>query len=248
MKNFKPIIVIPFYNHIDRFKKVCVHFFNLKSPVLVVNDGSEPHETGELKAICNKYDFLYMKLEKNSGKGKAVIEGIKYAIENRYTHVLQIDADGQHNISDIPKFLSEAKKNSDSIICGDPIYDKTAPKSRFYGRKITKFWVWVETFGTKIPDAMCGFRIYPVNMIKKIISKIYFMRMGFDIEILVKSYLNGIKIIGIPTKVTYPKDGISHFDGIRDNIKISLAHTHLCLYAIYVLLIKWSKKCLILRK
>lgn len=248
MKHFRPIIVIPFYNHLSGFQKIYDDLIKIKTPLLIVNDGSNEIETKTLKKICEKNKFLYLQLDQNSGKGKAVIEGMKYAIKKGYSHALQIDADGQHAIYDIPRFFELSKKNPRSIISGEPIYGKDAPKSRLYGRKITKFWVWIETFGTKFPDTMCGFRVYPLERIKKVLPRLYFMRMGFDTEIIVKCYLNGIQVIDIPTKVCYPKDGISHFNGIRDNFMISLMHAHLCIVALLYYLNKWRLKCTNIRK
>ena len=79
---------------------------------------------------------------------------------------------------------------------------------------------------------MCGFRIYPLNEISKIIKEIKFKRMGFDIEILVRAAINKINIKNVETNVNYNKGGVSHFRLIRDNIEISFMHFRLCLYAI----------------
>ena len=79
-----------------------------------------------------------------------------------------------------------------------------------------------------MPDTMCGFRVYPLKFIEPVLKTIKFKRMGFDIEIVVKAYRKGINIISVPTKVIYPKNGVSHFNGFRDNFYISLLHTYLC--------------------
>lgn len=240
MKN-KTLIVIPFYNHFSCFKQVAKRFASEKQDILVVNDGSTVIETNQLVQLCKKYSFSYIFSGKNSGKGAAVLMGMQYALAKGYTHLLQIDADGQHSISDIKKFLKKSAEYPDSIINGNPIYGKEAPKSRLYGRKITTFWVSIETGGAKIGDTMCGFRVYPLHLIKKIIPILYFKRMGFDTEIIVKSYLNKINIIDIPTCVKYPKSGMSHFRPLHDNLLISIMHASLCCYAIYKLLFSWRK-------
>ena len=238
---YKPIIAIPFYNHLDLFKSVAQKLEKYASFVVLVNDGSSVDETNGIKEVCQKYGFMYLELQKNQGKGGAVIRALQYANEHGYSHLLQVDADGQHNYDDIEKFLSISRDNPECLICGSPIYDATAPKSRLYGRKITKFWVFVETGGADIDDTMCGFRVYPVLSTSKILPILYFKRMGFDIEILVKSFLNGTKIINVPTKVIYPETGISHFKGFKDNFEISLMHTTLCCYALYKFIFKRAK-------
>ncbi|MGI6680319.1 MAG: glycosyltransferase family 2 protein [Bdellovibrionota bacterium] len=236
--SYKLIILIPFYNHAHEFSKMAKDIVALNFPVLVVNDESSKDETKKVKEICKSYDFHYLELLKNSGKGSAFLEGVKYSINNGFTHVLQIDADGQHNFLDIPKFVAFSKENPSSLINGYPKYDKTVPKSRLYGRKITNFWVRIETLSKDIKDAMCGFRVYPLKEIEKILKEIRFKRMGFDIEIIVKARINRVSIINLETKVVYPKDGVSHFNMLKDNIEITFLHTMLCFYAIYKLVYK----------
>ena len=228
---FKPVLIIPFYNHLTAFEAFAPKIESLKIPVILINDGSEKAQTEQVKKICERYSFFYIEHSINQGKGGAVKTGFKEAFEKGYTHALQIDSDGQHDINDVPKFLSLAKQNPDKIIAGIPIYDESAPKSRVIGRKITNFWVCIETGSRKIKDSMCGFRVYPIKKTYSIMSNIKFKRMGFDIEILVKACRLNIKIHNEPTKVIYPKGGVSHFHTFRDNFLISCLHTYLCCWS-----------------
>lgn len=224
----KPVIIVPCFNHADAFVNVAGKLCEFETPVIVVDDGSSPQQSKKIKNICSKHKFFYVKNAKNGGKGAAMITGFQFAIKNGFTHALQIDADGQHDIRDIPLFFKISNSHPDNLIIGDPEYDESAPRSRLMGRKITKFWVMVETLNKNIPDTMCGFRVYPLKHIKPILKNIKFKRMGFDIEIVVKAFWHGIHIIAIPTKVIYPKNGTSNFHAFRDNFYISLLHTYLC--------------------
>ena len=225
---FNPVIIIPCFNHSDAFARHAKQIAEYKIPVIVVDDGSYDFQSQKLKQICATHAYTYIKHDKNSGKGAAVATGIRTAIKMGFSHAIQIDADGQHDIGDIAKFTNIAKHNPDALIIGQPIYDASAPKSRLIGRKITNFWVAIETLNRHMPDAMCGFRVYPVKTTNRILSSVHFMRMGFDIEILVKLYRMGIKIVTTPTRVKYPETGVSHFHVWRDNFYISLLHTYLC--------------------
>ena len=102
------------------------------------------------------------------------------------------------------------------------------PKSREQGRKITNFWVAIETLSKDIPDSMCGFRIYPVKSTMPVAKKVTSYRMGFDIEILVRLSWAGVKMRFYPIKVTYPEDGVSNFRVFGSNVEISWTHTKLC--------------------
>ena len=239
---FRPVIIIPCFNHADAFAFVAKKISEFDIPVIVVDDGSESSQMKKLENICATYKFIYTRNNTNGGKGAAMITGFKKAADHGFSTAVQIDADGQHDTNDIARFLEIAKQSPNSLIIGQPVYDSSAPKSRLIGRKITNFWVMIETMKRNMPDTMCGFRVYPVFETCKILSKMRFLRMGFDIEIVVKLYRAGVKIISTETRVTYPKSGISHFHVFRDNFYISLLHIYLCLGLPFWLLKKfWGK-------
>ncbi|MFP3747745.1 glycosyltransferase family 2 protein, partial [Achromobacter sp. SIMBA_011] len=81
-----------------------------------------------------------------------------------YTHALQIDADGQHDAADVPRFLAAAAAHPRAVVLGQPVYDESVPKARLYGRYLTHVWVWIETLSFTIRDSMCGFRLYPLDL------------------------------------------------------------------------------------
>jgi glycosyltransferase involved in cell wall biosynthesis len=164
----------------------------------------------------------------NQGKGAAIQTGFRAAISAGYSHALQVDADGQHQLSDIARFIALAQSNPTALICGCPIYDASVPKKRLYARYLTHVWVWINTLSLRIQDSMCGFRVYPLASIVPLINRhTIFPRMSFDIEILVYADWAGINIINTPTKVNYPEHGVSHFLSFKDNAYISLTHTKL---------------------
>lgn len=228
---FNPVIIVPCYNHADAFENFGRKLATLKMPVMVIDDGSMPAQSRKLRDICREHEFKYIHAYPNGGKGAALKIGFRAALDDGYTHALQIDADGQHNINDIHEFLGLAENNPDKMIIGQPVYDASAPFARKFGRKITNFWVAIETLNFHMPDAMCGFRVYPLKKTCAILDKLHFNRMGFDIEILVKLYWAGVNPITKATNVIYPKNGSSNFHVFRDNVFISLMHTYLCLIA-----------------
>jgi predicted LPLAT superfamily acyltransferase len=194
-------------------------------PVIVVDDGSDAETARVLDALPGIELF---RLEKNSGKGAAVARGLREAARRGYTHALQVDADGQHDLDDAPRFLERGRARPEAVVCGEPIYDASAPKSRLYGRLITRFWVWIETGGRARGDAMCGFRLYPVAPTVALLERMRLAAgMSFDIEILVRLVWEGLPVEGLATRVIYPRDGVSHFRLLRDNARISGTHAKL---------------------
>lgn len=225
----RPCLLIPCYNHGALLASVITRLAPLQLPCIVVDDGSDTATQQQIALITAQTPWVeVIRLEQNSGKGVAVIAGIRYAAQLGFSHVIQVDADGQHTLEDIPAFLALADQHPDSVISGQPIYDSSIPKARLYGRWITHFWVWVETLSFSIKDSMCGFRVYPINPVLRVCAKKEpGRRMDFDTEIMVRLYWLGHDSYFIPTHVTYPENGISHFDALRDNLRISWMHTQL---------------------
>jgi predicted LPLAT superfamily acyltransferase len=225
----KICIVIPNYNHGSTIASLLAALQPYQLPCIIVDDGSDQITKQQLAAAVQTYSFAsIVTLPNNLGKGGAVIAGLRAAWQQSFTHVIQLDADGQHDTADLPTFLNEIAQHPQAVILGSPIYDATIPKGRLYGRKITNFWVSIETLSFAIKDAMCGFRAYPLALMMPILDRYKLgLRMDFDIEIIVRLYWAGAEFIAVPTKVIYPEAGVSHFDMVKDNIKISLMHSRL---------------------
>jgi len=237
-QSFRPVIIVPVYNHATPVARLVEKIQAFDVPCVLVDDGSESSGSLALDDLQKKYpDTVHvMHLPENQGKGGAVMAGFRNAAEQGYTHVLQIDADGQHEPADIPGFLQEASGYPDDVICGCPIYDTSVPKARLYGRYATHIWVWINTLSFEIRDSMCGFRVYPLaSTIKVLDSNEIGKRMDFDIDIMVRSHWRGIRVRNRPTRVIYPEDGVSHFDAFRDNVRISKMHAKF----FFIMLLTW---------
>ncbi|MGR8981505.1 MAG: glycosyltransferase family 2 protein [Gammaproteobacteria bacterium] len=228
----KTCIIIPVYNHEHAILHVISRLKRYGIPCLLVNDGSSD-ACSKVLEDCARQESVWLTLlnrAENGGKGAAVIDGFNAAIKLGYTHALQIDADGQHNIDDIPRFLEAGRLNPDAMILGKPVFDETVPKSRLYGRYLTNLCIVINTLSLAIADGMCGFRLYPLAAVDKLMSTTKIgRRMDYDIDIVVRLYWQGVKAINIPTAVHYPSDGVSHFRLFRDNVMISKAHVRLFL-------------------
>lgn len=221
--NVKIAFVIPYYNHPKKIASLVEYLATTNLDIIIVDDGSNESSKQALREL--KYSKLHLLIrEVNGGKGAAVIDGFFMAQQLGFTHVFQIDADAQHQLK-LTEFINLAKTNPNALICGCPIYNKeNTPKSRLYGRKITQFWVHINTLSFVIKDAMCGMRIYPIEATSPIFQRIKSYRMDFDIDILVQCVRMGLEIIWISIEVSYDKENPSHFRMFRDNLKISKLH------------------------
>ena len=224
--------VVPVYNHGSTLKEVVENLNAYGFPIIVVDDGNDEKNKAYIAQVAEEFDSVVVVThEKNRGKGAAMQSGILKANEMGLTHVLQIDSDGQHDAFRVKHFLELSEKHPDSVICGYPEYDASAPKKRVNGRKVANAWIHIVTLSKSIKDALIGFRVYPVGPYMRLVKRHVYVdpRMGYDAEILVHLYWIGVPVISESVKVSYPKDGVSNFRVVRDNLHIAGSYTRLCL-------------------
>ena len=219
--------IIPCYRHGTVLGTVLAQLAPFGFPLIVVDDGNDAAEQDLLaQAIAPYPQVTLLRHETNRGKGVAMVTGMTKAQELALSHVIQIDADGQHDVTALPQMLKLSAQEPQALISGLPQYDDSIPTGRLLGRYITHFWVWVETMSFDIKDSMCGMRIYPLpdSLTQSRLSGHY---MDYDTEVMVRLYWQGHPVRFVPVKVSYPQDGHSNFRLFQDNVKISLMHTRL---------------------
>jgi glycosyltransferase involved in cell wall biosynthesis len=227
----KHCLIIPHYNHHHQLIRFLPRLVATGVPCLIIDDGSSEESHQLLQTALADYPNVQLFLQRrNRGKGGAVKAGFCHARSLGFTHAIQIDADGQHNLEDLPEFIRISTENPQAIICGKPVFDESAPKARVYGRKVTDFWVALETLSLKIKDGLCGFRVYPLTQVENILDHYYLSnRMDFDTEFLVKAVWSKTQLIFLKTQVIYPEQNISHFNYLRDNLQLIKLHSRLVL-------------------
>lgn len=227
--SFSPCLLIPIYNHGHSIRSTVAALVGHALPIFIVDDGSDEATRQLLVQLAGEVPLVRLvRLPQNRGKGAAVMHGMRAARDAGFSHALQIDADGQHDAADVPRFLELAAANPLAFVCGRPIYDASVPKGRLYGRYLTHFWVCVETLNPSVTDSMCGFRIYPLESACALIARVKMPeRMDFDIEIFVRLAWAGVDFLFVPTRVVYPENGVSHFRMWHDNLRIAKMHTRL---------------------
>lgn len=231
VERFAPCALIPIYNHKDTIARTAQALRAQGLPVVIVDDGSNAATREVLDALVGEADDIeLLRLPRNQGKGRALTAGLLVARDRGYTHALQIDADGQHDTDDAPRFIAEAQAHPQAMICGRAVYDDSVPRARLYGRYLTHVCVWMETLSLAIDDSMCGYRLYPLAETCAEIARAPLpARMDFDTEIAVRLCWRGVPVRNLPTRVIYPENGLSHFRMLRDNLRITAMHTRLLL-------------------
>jgi uncharacterized protein (DUF2062 family) len=231
----KPCIVIPCYNHPTTVAAVVLSA-QAHCPVIVVDDGS----TLPLPALPG---CTVLRLEKNSGKGAALFAGFKHAAELDYSHIITMDADGQHFAEDLPKFLAIAEAWPEALGVGvRDFYAAGCPTHRRRSNAVSTFWFRVET-GVRLGDTQCGFRCYPAKLTQDLCLRSG--RYAFELEFMVRASWVGTLIVPVPVRCTYAPDQIrlSHFRPVKDLAHITGMNIGLVLQSWFVprtLRVLWS--------
>jgi glycosyltransferase involved in cell wall biosynthesis len=231
------LVLIPSYNTgaklVDTVREARAHW----NPVWVVIDGSTDASSAGMAALAASDPGLQVHvLPRNAGKGAAVLHGLRAAHAAGYTHVLTMDADGQHPADLIPEFMAASLAQPGAMILGKPVFDTTAPKIRVRGRRVSNFFADLETLWAGIGDSLFGFRVYPIAALEQVMDgTIWMRRFDFDPEAAVRLVWAGVPPVNRDAPVKYfrpDQGGVSHFHYLRDNALLTWMHTRLVLGAL----------------
>lgn len=229
LKALKCGILIPTYNNNGTIATVVREALTYCEDVWVVNDGSTDNTNQQLEEIEGLHLLGYTQ---NRGKGYALKTGFKAMVEAGLRYALTIDADGQHKWEDLPALVAQAEQHPDSIICGtrNVKTQEGMPEKNSFANQFSNFWFKVET-GMDFPDTQCGYRIYPIDRLKK--KHFFGTKYEFELEVLVRSVWSGIELVAQPVHVYYPpaEERVSHFRPFQDFSRISVLNTILVIVA-----------------
>lgn len=221
--------LVPTYDNAATLARVVDEIRAHLDDVIVVDDGSGPEARDVARRLADEGRAHVVFRATNGGKGAAVKTGLAEAARLGFTHVVQIDADGQHASADIPRLVAASRAEPRALVLGQPVFDASAPRARRIGRLVSVFWCMVETASTRIGDPLCGFRVYPVKA--ALAAGARGDAMDFDPEIAVRLAWAGHPVVHVRTNVRYfarEDGGVSHYRGLRDTLLISWMHTRLC--------------------
>ena len=227
------VVLIPSYNTGPKLVETVRGAMERWSPVWVVVDGSTDGSDAALAPLERDHadDLRVIRLPANAGKGSAVLAGARAAKAAGFTHVLTMDADGQHPASSIAEFMTRSQAEPRALVLGLPQFDASAPALRVRGRRVSNFWANLETLWLGIGDSLFGFRVYPIADLLAVMERNRWMRrFDFDPEAAVRLTWRGLKPVNVPAPVKYFKPeegGVSHFNYLRDNTLLTWMHVRL---------------------
>ena len=237
MKKDKVLIVIPAYNEAENIEKVIKEIKKDidYADILVVNDCSKDNtveivEKNNVKCVTNVFNMRY---------AMAVQTGIKYAYQNNYDYVIQMDADGQHIASEAEKMYKELKKSNADIVIGSRYLKDMGYPCPLFRRIGTKMFEWIIKIftGKRIADPLSGFQCLNKEVIKR------YAKMGNypefpDANLVIEMLLNGYKIEEVSVKMRIRENGVSMHSGILKPIKYMIEQFYTCI----VIVVKYAGK------
>ncbi len=221
------LILIPSYNTGGKLESTVRSALAEWRPVWVVVDGSTDGSDRVLDRLATEFPaaLRLLRLPRNQGKGSAVLAGLREAVAAGFTHVLTMDADGQHDPASIRRFMETSQARPEALVLGAPQFDSSAPRERLIGRRIANFFANLETLGGGIGDCLFGMRVYPAaGLLAVLESTRWARRFDFDPEAAVRLVWRGHPVINLPTPCRYFKTsegGVSHFNYLRDNLLLT---------------------------
>lgn len=222
------IVAVPVYNHAPTLRAVVLGLLERHPHVLVVDDGSDDLEPEVLAGL----PVRMVRHGRNRGKGAAIRTAALEARRQDMSHIVTIDADGQHDPADLPLFLEAVAADPLAVIVGARDFNtENVPGSSRFGRAFSNFWLRVQT-GVILSDVQSGYRAYPLNVLENL--RCTENRYSFEVEVLVRAAWAGFRLREVNIRVHYPPKGerVSHFRAFMDNVRISLLNTRLTIRAI----------------
>lgn len=218
------LIVVPVFNNEGAVSGVLAGVAALGLPVLVVDDGSTDGSASALDA----FPVHRIRFPENRGKGLAIRRALSWAEERGFSHIITLDADGQHSPGDIPRFLDKIREAPEAVIIGKRDFGRGVPGGSRFGRRWSNLWIRIAS-GVATPDSQSGFRAYPVRPLSRL--KYLGSRYEFEVEVLVRAVWAGLPLEWVDVSVRYfpPAERVSHFRPLKDNARISWIYTLLVL-------------------
>jgi glycosyltransferase involved in cell wall biosynthesis len=182
--------------------------------ICVVDDGS----LDGTNLLCKDLGIQCIAHYNNQGKGAALVDGFKFLLRSCGARwIITMDADGQHAIEDVPRFLDSVRQNPSWGMCigmREKVIHKM-PVSRILSNSITSIILSVLA-GQRILDCQCGFRIYSKHLLERVICK--YTRFEMESEIILRAAYHRFPINFVRVQTLYFNEN-SHISHVKDTIR-----------------------------
>ncbi len=207
-------VIIPAYREGGRVGAVVKDVCRYIADVIVVDDGS-PDETA---AEAERAGASVIRHVTNRGKGVALDTGFKVARERGFHFVITMDGDGQHAVSDIPRFMEAYARTGTPVLVGNRMADTRAmPWVRVMTNRFMS-WLLSREMGQRVPDTQCGYRLYELSVVPEISAES--KRFAAESEILMDLSRKKVVIGSMPVATIYGTEK-SKINPVKDTIRFA---------------------------
>ena len=202
----KSLVIIPTYNEKENIENIIRTIFSIDSQyhLLIIDDGSPDGTAKIIKKLQSEFNNQLFIIERSSklGLGTAYITGFKWALENNYDFIFEMDADFSHDPKDLPRLLNACKNNNYDLSIGSRYVKggkvENWPKTRWLMSYFASIYVRVILL-MNIKDTTAGFKCYKKEVLEKInLDNVQFMGYAFQIEMKYSAYRLGFKLFEVP--------------------------------------------------
>lgn len=205
------IALIPAFNEAARVGDVVRRVRRHVSEVVVIDDGS----ADETSAVAREAGATVIRHDQNQGKGASIISGLNHFAKSSADFAILLDADGQHDPDEIPKFLEAGRQAG--ITCGTRMQNtKEMPAIRCWTNRFTS-WVTGKLARQRIPDSQCGYRLIARVVLPDL--KFSTARFETETEMLIQAGRAGHKIVSVPIRTIYEPGRVSRIRPWRDTVR-----------------------------
>lgn len=222
MESGKSVVIIPTYNEKENIEAIIRAVMALEDnfDILVIEDGS-PDGTADIVKRLMAGDFKgRLHIIERTGKlglGTAYITGFKWAIEQKYDFVFEMDADFSHDPKDVPRLLKEVRDNGYDVAIGSRYITGVNVVNWPMGRVLMSYYAskYVQLVtGIPVNDTTAGFKCYRRQVLETIdLDAIRFKGYAFQIEMKFTAYKLGFKIKEVPVIFVNRELGTSKMSG-----------------------------------
>ena len=213
----RKVVIIPTYNEKENAEAIirAVRALEGDFHVLIIDDGSPDGTAAIVKRLQNEFSDSLFLIERQGkqGLGTAYMTGFKWALENGYDYVFEMDADFSHKPSDLPRLYHACSEEGADLAIGSRYCNGISVINWPIGRVIRSYYAsaYVRTvLGMKVYDTTAGFKCYTRKVLETIdFSRIRMRGYGFQIEMKYNAYKLGFKIKEVPIIFEDRKEGVS---------------------------------------
>ena len=203
------VVLMPTYNEVQHIGAVVKAALQYVPAVIVIDDGSSDGSAAAAALAGAKVIAHPV----NQGKGAALNTGFDYAASREVAAAITMDADGQHDPAELPKFLEAFQADLGDVIIGQRQFEQMPGIRQWGNRTGTRLLNWA--MGEAVPDNQSGYRLLKREVLRTVRPRS--TRFEAEVEILLRAKLAGFRIAWVPIRTIYA-DEVSHYRKIQDSI------------------------------